>query len=94
MLGGLVVIAIAYWFYRSAEARGLPNFHWAFAGVLSFYIPNFIWALAVAKPWVASLHEAHATTTAGLINHSSVLVGLICAVLVHRFFLLNAPKPQ
>jgi hypothetical protein len=94
MIGGIVAVLIAYWFYRSAEDRGLPVFHWAFAGLLAFYIPNFAWSLLVAKPWVTSLHAQQATLATGLINFSSVALGLVCAVLVRHFFLLKVAKAQ
>lgn len=94
MLGGIVAVLIAYWFYRSAMERGLPNFQWAFAGLVAYYVPNFIWSLLVAKPWMASLHAKNATFMAGVIGHSSILVGVACAYLVHKFFLQKAPKPQ
>ncbi|MGX2041541.1 hypothetical protein ACWJKU_15640 [Methylocaldum sp. MU1018] len=94
MIGGIVAVLIAYWFYRSAEERGLPALEWAFAGLLAFYIPNFAWSLLVAKPWIASLHAQQATMSTGLINFSSVALGLVCALLVRYFALLKAVKAQ
>lgn len=94
MIGGIVAVLIAYWFYRSAEERGLPALQWAFAGLLAFYIPNFAWSLLVAKPWIASLHAQQATMSTGLINFSSVALGLVCALLVRYFALLKAVKAQ
>lgn len=90
MIGGIVAVLIALWFYRTAESRGLPNFHWAVGGLIAYYVPNFIWSLAVAKPWVNSLHQSNATSTASLINFSSIFVGLAVAFLVHRFFMPKA----
>ncbi|HYE37024.1 MAG TPA: hypothetical protein VEB01_16615, partial [Methylocaldum sp.] len=76
MIGGIVAVLIAYWFYRSAEDCGLSTFQWAFAGLLAFYVPNFAWSLLVAKPWVTSLHAQQATFSTGLINFSSVALVL------------------
>lgn len=87
MIGGIIAIVIAFWFYRIAEARGLPNFQWAAAGAIAYYVPNFVWKLAVVKPWLNSLHMTGATFTTGLINFSSVFVGLVCAFLVYKFLL-------
>lgn len=94
MFGGVVAILIALWFYRSAEARKLPTFQWAFAGVISFYIPNFIWSLLVAKPWLASLHSQNASVLATVVGFSSVFVGALVAVLVYFLFLPKAPTPE
>lgn len=92
MIGGVICILLAYWFYKSAEQRGLPNFQWALAGVLAFYVPNLLWAIVVAKPWVATLHAGNNTLLAGIINTSSVLLGLACAFATRQFGLLRA-KP-
>ncbi len=91
MIGGIVAILIAYWFYRSAEARGLPAFQWAFAGLIAYYIPNFIWSLMVAKPWINSLHAQNGTAMATVLGFSSVFVGALVAFLVHVFLLRKAP---
>jgi hypothetical protein len=93
MIGGIVAVLIAYWFYRSAEARNLPTFQWAFAGLIAYYIPNFIWSLTVAKPWMNSLHAQNATATAGILGFSSVFVGAVVAILVYLFFLRKASPP-
>lgn len=94
MFGGVVAILIALWFYRTAEARGLPTFQWAFAGVISYYIPNFIWSLLVAKPWIASLHAQNATALSSVLGFSSVFVGAVVAALVYFLFLPKTPAPK
>ena len=83
MFGGLVAITLVYLFYRAAESRGLPNFQWAIAGLISFYIPNFIWSLLVAKPMMNKLHAQNATATASFWGFSSVFVGLAAALAVY-----------
>jgi len=83
MIGGLIAILIAYWFYRSAASRGLPGFHWAFAGLISYYIPNFIWSLGVSKPWMNQLHAQNASVMGTLLGFSSVLVGAAVASVVY-----------
>jgi uncharacterized membrane protein YgaE (UPF0421/DUF939 family) len=90
MLGGIIAVALAFWYYRSAEARGLPNFQWAVAGLIAFYVPNFIWSLAVAKPMLNTLHAQNATSAASFWGFSSVLVGAVAAVIVHYLFLKRA----
>lgn len=87
MFGGIISILIVLWFYRSAEARGLPGIQWAIAGLLAFYIPNFIWSLVVSKPMMNTLHAQNATATASFWGFSSVFVGAIVSVLVYNFFL-------
>ncbi|QXP84153.1 hypothetical protein ABZN20_06565 [Methylococcus sp. ANG] len=91
MIGGIVAILIAIWFYRSAEGRGLPAVQWAFAGLLAYYVPNFVWSLVVAKPLMAEFHARSAVMMAGLVGHSSVVVGAVVAIAVRHYFLLRAP---
>lgn len=90
MFGGIIAVLIVLWYYRSAEARGLPNFQWAAAGLIAFYVPNFIWQLLVAKPMLNSLHAQGATGAAGFWGFSSVIVGATVAVAVHFFVLRRA----
>jgi hypothetical protein len=94
MFGGLIAVAIAYWFYRTAEARGLPNFQWAFAGLISFYIPNIVWSIFVAKPMMNTLHAQNAAGTAGIVGYSSVFVGLAVALVVYFLVLKRATTPK
>jgi hypothetical protein len=92
MLGGIVAVIIAVWFYRSAEGRGIPAIPWAVAGVIAYYVPNFIWSLLIAKPWLSQLHAQNAAVLSSVVGHSSIVVGAVFALLAHRFALLRA-KP-
>ena len=92
MLGGVVAIVFAIWFYRSAEARGLPAIPWALAGIVAYYVPNFIWSLVVAKPWLATLHAQNAAAMSSIVGHSSILVGAVVALVVRHFALLRTPS--
>jgi hypothetical protein len=62
------------------------------AGVIAYYVPNFIWSLMVAKPWLTTLHAQNAAVMSSLVGHSSIVVGLVFAVLARQFALLRA-KP-
>lgn len=90
MIGGIIAILMAYWFYRTAQSRQLPAFHWAVGGVLAFYVPNFIWSLTLAKPMLNQLHAQNGTVMATFWGFSSVIVGTAVAVAVHYFILQRA----
>jgi hypothetical protein len=90
MIGGIIAIVIAYWFYRTAEAGRLPAMQWAVGGAIAFYVPNFIWALAVAKPMMSQLHSQNATAMASVLGFSSVIVGAAVAIAVHWLVLRRA----
>lgn len=90
MLGGIVAVVIAVWFYRSAEKRSLPSIPWGLAGLVAYYVPNFIWSLLVAKPWLTKLHAQNAAVLSSIVGHSSIVVGAVFAVLAYRFALMRA----
>ena len=87
MIGGIIAILIALWFYRTAESRHLPGIQWAVGGAIAFYIPNIIWSLMVAKPMMNQFHAQNATGMASMLGFSSVFVGAIVAILVHFLIL-------
>jgi predicted membrane protein len=87
MIGGIIAILIALWFYRTAESRHLSGIQWAIGGAIAFYIPNFIWSLMVAKPMMNQLHAQNATGMVSMLGFSSVFVGAIVAILVHFLIL-------
>ncbi|HUL12369.1 MAG TPA: hypothetical protein VLU73_09400 [Methylococcaceae bacterium] len=94
MLGGVVAVLIAFWFYRTADSKRAPAMQWAVAGVISYYVPNIIWSLTVAKPILQTLHAQSAPIKAGLIGHSSVIIGALCAGLVWYGFLRKLKTPE
>lgn len=87
----LLTAAIAFWFYRTAERLGASPVQWAAAGAIAYQVPAWAWMLLVTKPYLDSLRGVAAKTTvsASLIGHSWILIGLVCALLVFKFFLLK-----
>jgi hypothetical protein len=93
MIGGLIAVALAIWFYRTALANGMPALQWGIAGVVVYYIPNFFWSLMVAKPVLQNLHQQTAPMKYSFWGYSSVMVGLAVAVAVW-YLLLNKKVEQ
>ena len=93
MIGGIMAILIAFWFYRTAAACHLPAMPWALAGTLAYYVPNFIWSLTIAKPILNQLHAQNATTMASFWGFSSVIVGAAVAIGVHCLILRRVKIP-
>ncbi|HLF98773.1 MAG TPA: hypothetical protein VI457_16660 [Methylococcaceae bacterium] len=91
VLGGLIAIAIAVWFYRTAETKGANPIQWAIAGVIFYYVPMGLWTWLV-MPKMLSPHP----TSAGTPWFSLMLptlVGLGAAFLLRQFVLLKL-KPK
>jgi hypothetical protein len=87
MIGGIVAIALAVLFYRTAVAKGAPALQWGMVGVITYYVPNFLWSVMVAKPVLTNLHKATAPMKYSFWGFSSVLIGLAAAATVWYFFL-------
>lgn len=87
----LFTAGIAYWFYLTSEKLGSRSVQWAIAGAIAYQVPAWAWMLLVTKPYMAGLRSTAAKTTfsAWLIGHSWVVIGLVTALLVYRFFLLK-----
>lgn len=87
MLGGLIAVAIAVWFYRTAAAKGAGALQWGLVGIVTYYVPNFLWSLMVAKPILVTLHKQTAPMKYSLWGYSSVMIGLAVSLTVWYFVL-------
>lgn len=86
-----LTIGFALWFFKTASRLHANPVQWAVAGAISYQFSAWAWMLTVAKPYVSGLQgtAAKASTSAGLISHSWILVGMIVALLVYKFALLK-----
>lgn len=92
LLSVVLTLGFAFWFYKTAQARGLNSLQWAVAGAIAYQLPAWGWMLTVSKPYVSAIQGTanRASLSSGLMGHSWLLVGLICALLVYRFALLRS----
>ncbi|MBN2702187.1 MAG: hypothetical protein ACPW60_15175 [Methylohalobius sp. ZOD2] len=60
-LGGLIAIAVAIWFYRTAVDINDPKspFVWAFNGAAAYYVVVLLWWFLVLKPVSANFHHTN-----------------------------------
>ncbi len=86
-----VTMGIAFWFYRTAEKLGSKAMQWGVAGAISYQVPAWAWMMLVTKPYLSSIRgvAAKATTSVSLVSHSWILIGIVCAYVVYKFFLLK-----
>jgi hypothetical protein len=87
VIGGLVAIGLAVWYYRTAEAKGGPALQWAIAGVIVYYVPNFLWKWMIADKAIQTLQKQPTPLKSSVWG---ILIGVLVAVLVWTFFLKNA----
>jgi hypothetical protein len=90
-LSVLFTISFAFWFYKTATRLGANGVQWGIVGAISYQIPAWGWMLVVSKPYISAIQGAanRASTGAGLVGHSWILVGLVCVLLVYKFALLK-----
>ena len=94
MLGGIISMVIAVWFYKTAESKQLPKLQWAFVGFLAYYLPNLLWTFMIAKPMVVSYHAQNKGLAATLMGGSGILIGLACVVLLWMLVLNKLKQPE
>ncbi len=90
MLGGIIAIAVAVWFYRTAESIGNPTpLQWGVIGVAVYYGVLAAWTVFANTPFMEEFH--HTSKTIGIIVHYlGIVFGLALAWWVRRRWLLKA----
>lgn len=79
-LSMLVVLGIAVWCYRTAEAYRLPGFAWAVGGVVVYYAGFLFWMHGVLRPFLGGTFRGHGFWTGIGMDLLSILFGAVCAV--------------
>ncbi|WP_022948753.1 hypothetical protein [Methylohalobius crimeensis] len=89
MLGGLLAILVAIWFYRSADRVGHPEpFKWGAIGAAVYYVAMFLWRWFANTGFMETLH--HSSVTMGmLVHYAGVAIGLLAAWWLRKYHLLR-----
>ena len=82
MLGVIISMLSAVFFYRTAAAKGAPAIQWAVVGFASYFLSNLIWTFWVTKPIAVKLAAQNLNTKAGLLMSSGILIGALVAWLI------------
>lgn len=86
MVGSIVAILVAVWFYFSAKKVGRQPVSWAVAGLVLFYLVELVWTWFVTPP----IKDAATHTQSGflvfLTRYAYIAVGLACAALFNYKF--------
>lgn len=93
MIGALAILAIAAWFYLTAERRQLPALAWCVAGVIVYYGGFAFWMYLVLSPILGERFRNHGLWLGLGMDLSAVLVGVLFAALFRAFVMLKKGRP-
>jgi cbb3-type cytochrome oxidase subunit 3 len=92
MIQIIAAIAVAVWFFRSANKIGKSGIRWAIIGVCAFILPDVPWAMfayqAILPAVIKSdIGETGVIISALVIALFGLLLGFVVAFWVHRKYL-------
>lgn len=92
MIGGLIAVAIAIWFYRTALAINEPKpVLWVIYGVVAYYLIVGIWWFLVVKPMSGTLHH-YSPTVMFVVHIAGNLLGVLVVWFVRKRWVANVKK--
>lgn len=92
MIGGLIAVAIAIWFYRTALQLNDPKvFQWAINGVVAYYLVVFIWWFLVLRPASQTLHHQNQPLLIAL-HYGGTVLGVAVVWFIHHRWVSSASK--
>ncbi len=79
MLGSVAAIALAIWFYTSAQSIGKNPVKWAGIGLLAYFISAALWTFLVTPPLRDSVEHNQSYILGFIVRYGFVIVGVACA---------------
>jgi len=94
MIGGLIAVAIAIWFYHTAVKINDPNpYKWAINGVAAYYVVVFLWWFLLLRPASQTLHhQSPALLTA--LHYGGTILGILVAWFIRNRLVASAEKEE
>ncbi|MEQ1636640.1 MAG: hypothetical protein ABL903_08100 [Methylococcales bacterium] len=83
MLGTIAALLIAYWFYKTAEAKAKNPLSAAILGFVVYLIPAATWTFVVTPSIRNSVEHSPNFLLALLAQYAYILVAVACAAFVH-----------
>lgn len=94
MIGALAILAVAFWYYKTADSLGLPSLQWVIGGVVIYYAGFLCWMYLVLKPMLGGQFKEHNFLLGIAMDISAVLAGVaLSALFRNRVMLKKASKP-
>lgn len=79
MVGGVVAVLIAVWFYHTAMKLNLNPLQWIVGALIVYYGAKFGLIYGILKPLMGTHFKMHSMATGVMIEVSGTLIGAACA---------------
>ena len=89
MIGALAILAVAYWYYQTAEKLSLPPLPWVVGGVIVYYSGFLGWMYWVLKPLLGGQFKEHNFLLGITMDITAVLVGVALSALFRNRVMLK-----
>lgn len=86
MAGSIVAIAIAVWYYFTAQKTGRNPVSWAVAGMVLYFTVALAWTYFITPPIKDAASHSQSGVLIFLTRYAYILVGLACAVFYNLKF--------
>jgi hypothetical protein len=93
MIGAIAILFIAYWYYKTAEARRLPALAWIIGGVVVYYAGFAGWMYGLLQPLLGTGFKNHTLWLGLAMDFSSVLAGTAISALFRAKIMLKRGNP-
>jgi len=75
MIGALAILAIAFWYFQTAEKLHLPALPWVVGGVIVYYAGFLMWMYWLLKPMLGGQFKEHSFLLGITMDITAVLAG-------------------
>ncbi len=88
-ISALVILIIAYWYYKTAEELNLPILSWVSGGVIVYYIGFLIWMHLVLRPLMGGQFKEHGFFLGMTMDLTAILAGVALSALFRSKIMLK-----
>lgn len=93
MIGAIAILLIAFWYYKTAEARRLPALPWIAGGILVYYSGFALWMYVLLQPLLGPRFKDHTLWLGLAMDCSSVIAGAALSALFRVRVMLKRGEP-
>ena len=86
MIGSIVAVFVAVWFYYTAKNTGRDPISWAVAGLVVYFMVCLVWTWFVTPPIKDAASHSQSGLLIFLTRYAYILVGLASAVFFNLKF--------